>query len=492
MTPQEESAARATPIVRFAVQRRVTTSMIVLGVLVLGWISLQRIPLEYLPSFSASNITVTAPYRSSSPEEVERLIVRPLEDSLGTINGIETLSASAAAEQAQIRISFIDGTDMDMAAVDIRDRIDRVRYLLPGDLERVYIRRFQSTDIPVQRFDLSADWPVEKLYDFAETFVQRRLERLDGVAQVSIEGLRTPELQVNLNPSMLLAHGIDLRAVVAVLRDNNVDVSAGDIRERSRKLQVRTIGHIGSLEEARRLPLNAAGLRLSDVAEVCYGFPEKEEFNFLNGAEALTVAVNKAFTANVLKVADLVRSEMDSILRMPEAEGLSYRIFQDASIDVRRGLGQLGNSYLVMASQFESLLHPLVILFSVPFASIGVLATLFITSTAISVVVLIGVILMAGIVVNNAIILIDYTNTLRAGGMGRIEALMKAGAVRLRPIMMTTATTILGLLPMALGLGEGSELRAPMAITVIGGLTTSTLLTLSIIPAVYSLVDRGR
>jgi HAE1 family hydrophobic/amphiphilic exporter-1 len=145
-----------------------------------------------------------------------------------------------------------------------------------------------------------------------------------------------------------------------------------------------------------------------------------------------------------------------------------------------------------MASQFESLLHPLVILFSVPFASIGVLATLFITSTAISVVVLIGVILMAGIVVNNAIILIDYTNTLRAGGMGRIEALMKAGAVRLRPIMMTTATTVLGLLPMALGLGEGSELRAPMAITVIGGLTTSTLLTLSIIPAVYSLVDRGR
>jgi HAE1 family hydrophobic/amphiphilic exporter-1 len=138
------------------------------------------------------------------------------------------------------------------------------------------------------------------------------------------------------------------------------------------------------------------------------------------------------------------------------------------------------------------LLHPFVILFSVPFAAIGVLATLFITSTAISVVVLIGVILLAGIVVNNAIILVDYTNQLRRSGMTKVEALRKAGEVRLRPIMMTTATTVLGLLPMAIGLGEGSELRSPMALTVIGGLLTSTALTLLIIPAVYRVVDRSK
>jgi HAE1 family hydrophobic/amphiphilic exporter-1 len=146
--------------------------------------------------------------------------------------------------------------------------------------------------------------------------------------------------------------------------------------------------------------------------------------------------------------------------------------------------------YLVMASQFESLLHPFVILFSVPFALIGVLATLWIFSVTVSIVVLIGAILLAGIVVNNAIILVDYTNQLRREGMAKLEALRRAGSVRLRPILMTTATTVLGLLPMAIGFGEGSELRAPMALTVIGGLLTSTLLTLLIIPAVYSLVDR--
>ena len=149
--------------------------------------------------------------------------------------------------------------------------------------------------------------------------------------------------------------------------------------------------------------------------------------------------------------------------------------------------------YLVMASQFESLLHPLVILFSVPLSVIGVLATLWLFGVTVSIVVLIGVILLAGIVVNNAIILIDYTNRLRRqDGLPKLEALKKAGRVRLRPILMTTATTVLGLLPMAIGLGEGSELRTPMALTVIGGLLASTVLTLVIIPTVYSVLDRGR
>ena len=146
--------------------------------------------------------------------------------------------------------------------------------------------------------------------------------------------------------------------------------------------------------------------------------------------------------------------------------------------------------YLVMASQFESLLHPFVILFSVPFSLVGVLVTLYLLNVTVSVVVLIGVIMLAGIVVNNAIILVDTTNRLRREGRAKVEALKEAGKLRFRPILMTTSTTVLGLLPMALGLGEGSELRAPMAITVIGGLLVSTVLTLLIIPAVYAVVDR--
>jgi HAE1 family hydrophobic/amphiphilic exporter-1 len=148
--------------------------------------------------------------------------------------------------------------------------------------------------------------------------------------------------------------------------------------------------------------------------------------------------------------------------------------------------------YLVMASQFESFLHPFIILFTIPLAIIGAVFALLISGSSISVVVFIGLILMAGIVVNNAIVLIDLINQLRAAGTGKIEAILEGGKSRLRPILMTTLTTTLGLLPLAIGLGEGAEMRAPMAITVIGGLVISTVLTLVVIPVVYDLVDRKK
>ncbi|NNM21171.1 MAG: efflux RND transporter permease subunit [Gammaproteobacteria bacterium] len=148
--------------------------------------------------------------------------------------------------------------------------------------------------------------------------------------------------------------------------------------------------------------------------------------------------------------------------------------------------------YLVMAAQFESIIHPFVILFTIPLALVGAVLGLTLTNTPINVVVLIGVIMLAGIVVNNAIVLIDLVNQLRARGADKTSALMEAGRTRLRPILMTTLTTALGLLPMAIGFGEGAEVRAPMAITVIGGLLVSTVLTLLVIPVVYSLLDRGR
>ena len=146
--------------------------------------------------------------------------------------------------------------------------------------------------------------------------------------------------------------------------------------------------------------------------------------------------------------------------------------------------------YLVMASQFESLIHPFVILFTIPLSLVGAVLALFVTGTTVNVVAFIGVIMLAGIVVNNAIVLVDKINQLRTEGVEKTRAILEAGEARLRPILMTTLTTVLGLLPMAIGLGEGAEVRTPMAITVIGGLSVSTLLTLVVIPVVYSLLDR--
>jgi hydrophobic/amphiphilic exporter-1 (mainly G- bacteria), HAE1 family len=146
--------------------------------------------------------------------------------------------------------------------------------------------------------------------------------------------------------------------------------------------------------------------------------------------------------------------------------------------------------YLVMASQFESLLHPFVIMFSIPLALVGAVLALKLTMTPLSVVVFIGLIMLAGIVVKNAIVLIDRVNQLREEGVDKINAIVQAAESRLRPISMTTLCTLLGFMPLAIGIGDGNEVRAPMAITVIGGLLVSTMLTLVVIPVVYNLLDR--
>jgi HAE1 family hydrophobic/amphiphilic exporter-1 len=148
--------------------------------------------------------------------------------------------------------------------------------------------------------------------------------------------------------------------------------------------------------------------------------------------------------------------------------------------------------YLVMASQFESLLNPFIILFSIPLAVLGSVLGLYLTGTNISVIVLIGVIMLTGIVVNNAIVLVDRINQLRHSGWQKTEAILEASSSRFRPIIMTSLTTILGLTPLAFSAGEGAELRAPLAITVMSGLLIATLLTLIVIPVLYSMFDRKR
>jgi len=145
--------------------------------------------------------------------------------------------------------------------------------------------------------------------------------------------------------------------------------------------------------------------------------------------------------------------------------------------------------YMVMASQFESLMHPFVIMFSIPTTFIGVVGGLAVTGRSLSVPAFIGVIMLMGIVVNNAIVLVDYINTLRRRGASREDAIVQAGPTRLRPILMTTLTTVLGLVPLALGIGEGAEAQAPMATVVVGGLTMSTLFTLVFVPVVYTIMD---
>ncbi|MDH3744224.1 MAG: efflux RND transporter permease subunit [Acidobacteriota bacterium] len=326
-----------------------------------------------------------------------------------------------------------------------------------------------------------------------------QMKSIPGLTDVksSTEG-GNPELQVRFDRNRLATYSLTLGQVADLLRSKVQGTVATEIQRADRQIDIRVRSgesYRDSVRDLLALTVHQRGktaIPLSALAEVS----EIEGPAEIRRAEGERVAV---VTANLVgsdlgTVSEKIASTLDAT-EMPS--GFDWRIGgqrqeMETSFDSMRLAIFLAifMVYLVMASQFESLLHPLVILFSVPFALIGVVVTLALFKVRISIVVLIGAILLAGIVVNNAILLIDATNRLRREGRAKIEALREAGSRRLRPILMTTATTVLGLTPMAIGLGEGSELRSPMALTVIGGLLTSTLLTLLIIPAVYNLLDR--
>jgi HAE1 family hydrophobic/amphiphilic exporter-1 len=327
-----------------------------------------------------------------------------------------------------------------------------------------------------------------------------RMKRIPGLVDVksSTEG-GNPELQIRFNRDRLATLGLSVQQVASVVRSKVLGDIVTDITREDRTIDIRLRAqeeYRNSAEDLRNLNVAQVGstaIQLSAVAEVTEMLGPAE----IRRADGERVAV---ITAN-LDNRDLGSASADIQAALDEMTfplGFDTRLGgqrqeMETSFDSMRFAILLAvfMVYLVMASQFESLLHPFVILFSVPFSLIGVVGTLFLFGISLSVVVLIGMILLAGIVVNNAIILIDYTNRLRAGGLAKLEALKRAGEVRLRPILMTTATTVLGLTPMAISHGEGSELRAPMALTVIGGLLVSTALTLVIIPVVYSILDRS-
>ena len=307
-----------------------------------------------------------------------------------------------------------------------------------------------------------------------------------------------PEIQIIFDQERAAKLGLAVRDIA----DRVVASVRGEVATRytwqDRKIDVlvRSLDtRQSSIDEIRRLIVNPESTRpvtLEAVATVDIARGPAEIRRVAQ--ERVAIVTANVATGDLGAAAAAAGGILDSI---PMPPGISATVsgqseeMQDSFTSMQFALAlAIFLVYLVMASQFESLIHPFVILFTIPLALVGAVLALFVTGTTINIVAFIGVIMLAGIVVNNAIVLVDLINQLRAKGKDRFDAIMEAGTARLRPILMTSLTTALGLLPMALGFGEGSEVRTPMAITVIGGLLVSTLLTLVVIPVVYSLLDR--
>jgi HAE1 family hydrophobic/amphiphilic exporter-1 len=324
--------------------------------------------------------------------------------------------------------------------------------------------------------------------------LSRELSAVRGLVDVrsSLEA-GNPELHVVFDRDQLAALNLDLGTMSSTLQNRVQGAVPTRFKESDRQIDVRVRNQESdreSIEDVRNLVLpgaNGAPIRLVSIADVRVD-EGPAEIHRLQQQRAAVVSANLKGRSLGSVVGDI----RASLAHNPPPSGITAELGgQNAEMAVSfRSLRfamllAIFLVYLVMAATFESFIHPLIVLFSVPLAVIGVVLGLFVTGTDISVMVLIGVILLVGVVVNNAIVLIDAVNRLRRAGLEKTEAVIRAGHIRLRPILMTTLTSVLGLLPMAIAWGEGAELRAPLAITVLFGLSVCTLLTLIVIPAIY-------
>jgi len=469
-----------------------------------------RLGTELIPQFSQGEFDVDLRLSPGAPlSETDRAIQAAQRAAAGidavalnysvagTGNRLDANPVDAGDNTGTLSVQLAPGAGRDAendAMEAMRDELAR----LPGvqyEFSRPALLSFASPlQIEISGFDLDALARVSSA-------VIAEMSASDRFADIKTTVERgNPEIQIIFDQERAAKLGLAVRDIANRVVANVRGELATRYTWRDKKIDVlvRSVDtRRSSIEEIRRLIVNPTSDRpvtLDAVAEVRVS---------QGPAEIRRVAQERVaiITAN-LAYGDLgaAAAEAGAIVnRIPMPEGISALVSgQSEEMDESFKSMQFALIlaiflvYLVMASQFESLIHPFVILFTIPLALVGAVLALFITGTTINIVALIGIIMLAGIVVNNAIVLVDLINQLRAQGVERIEAIMEAGSARLRPILMTSLTTALGLLPMAMGFGEGSEVRTPMAITVIGGLVVSTLLTLVVIPVVYSLMDRKR
>jgi len=493
----------------FAVKKPITMLMIILSIIVLGVLALQRLPLAFLPNFSSDDVDISVPYVSSSPEEVERLITRPIEEIMGTLSHLENISSTSSAEGSNIEVEFVDGIDMGLAAVAVRDRLDRVRPQLPDDVDRIFIRRWRSTDFPVIQFSLAWDGPVDELNDIVNKIIVPRVQRIDGVANVDVGGLEERQVLVELDLELMRAHKIDVYALSRSLRSNNINMAGGWVIDAGRKHTVRTMGEFQSIEDIAQVPIQGSNLVLNDIAEVKYGYPEKTHFQRLNKHHAIVIRVYKASTANVVAVATEVKNYLRSLHQQSEFDGLDMRIFRDQSEEIVNSLSNLTwagifgavLANLILFVFLRKVRSTVIIGFAIPISIIATFFLMYILRLApfnsqitLNIVSLSGLMFAVGMLVDPSVVVLEniFRHKQEEGLNAWQAAIVGAREVSVA-VISATLTTVIVFVPLVF-MSESSMGRwsRDFGIAIVTATLASLLISLTLIPLAASRIFTGK
>jgi len=403
-------------ITELSIRRPVTTIMLFVSMVAIGLIASFRLPLEAEPEATIPFFFVALPYPGSTPEEVERNIVRPVEEALATMPGIKSMNSRANAEGGQIQVEFSDwNRDIAVAASEARERIDAIRDQLPDDFRRYYVQRWSTSDQEAISLRLTSDEDLTARADLIERSIKQRLERLPGVARVEVEGVAKQEVLVALDKDRLSAHGVALNELVQRLQSANFSVSAGQINEAGQRLRVQPRGELTDLQALRDLRVDGRGTRLSDIADVGLQPQRMAYVRQMEGRPSVGVDIYKERSANLVDLSRAVRAEIEVLEEDPAMRGVGIEVTQDQGEAVTASLLALAEaggiglllSVIVLYAFLRHWPSTLMVTTAIPICFIMTLGFMYFTGISLNIISMMGLLLAVGMLVDNAVVVVE-------------------------------------------------------------------------------------
>ena len=403
-------------IAELSLKRPVTTIMLFVSMFVIGLIAAVRLPLEALPEISFPGVFINLPYPGSTPEEVERMVLRPAEEALATMSGLEKLEGTARADGATVFVQYSDwDTNVQIAASEARERLDAIRDELPDDFQRYFVGNWSSADAPILEIHLAGDTDLSQAYDLLEREFQRPIERVDGVAKVEIGGAPPNEVEIAIDPDRLVAHGLSLNELTSRLQSLNFSMAAGEIEADGHRLRVQPVGELKNLDQLRNLVVNDSGVRLGDVAEIGLKKERMTMGRQLDGRPSVSLDIFKEREANLVDVSSRVLDEIERIRKQPALQGIQIKVDDNQGKEVTTSLLELGEAggvglLLSIAVLFFFLRHwpsTLMVTLAIPICFVMTLGFMYFAGVTLNVLSLMGLLLAVGMLVDNAVVVVE-------------------------------------------------------------------------------------
>jgi hydrophobic/amphiphilic exporter-1 (mainly G- bacteria), HAE1 family len=498
-------------VIRYSLDNKVNIlTLLMLPVIITAFYIVPNMGSELIPQVHQGEFNVELSYAIGTPVETtsentlkigKEIKALPEVISVSSRSGVDKSATTKAEEgehSSKITVVLNKNSNMKEFESKVISKIRKMTADLSGVDVKITRNELFSFKTPIEVYIKGFD--LEKLKSYSNE-AYNKIAGIEGLVDPKSNIRKgNPEIHIIYNREKIALYKLNLFNVANLVKNKVLGDVSTKFREKDRRIDITVLlaeEDKESISKLSRLIINPGQdtpIRLEAIADIKVAEGPSEIRR--NGQERTAViTANTDGTRDLKSIIDQIDYEISTIAFdqdfFYEIAGQNKEMETSINSLIGALLLAIFLVYIIMASQFESFVHPFVILFSIPLAFIGVFVLLYLMGVSLSIMTYLGMIMLSGIVVNNAIVLISHINLLRSEGMEKREAIIEGGRVRLRPILMTTATTVLGLLPMALGLGDGAELRQPMALTVIAGLISSTVLTLVIIPTLYSILDRS-